>query len=367
MTGTNRSIRNANEDSGRLPGKSDFGILKADTKRRIDDDASSLMPVEPIVSNADLYAMTPPAYTQSIAEDEVSVDAEAAQEEKPQAFDRSPERGMPSQQPLQQHRSNASSSRNVSQRQRQELEREYYARESSPQVPSTSRPALGHYLTEPVLTASLVGVRACSILHDRPAIWLVKRKKIALSPLAAAVLTKEGIIGARDLDLFVKSNTLCMNCTDSTHRISQHSGTRRDPIDPLSGVLLGVYDTVGEMMLGLVAGPVEFGKQTSPMMLRLNSRQQGSQDSNTAPGDDKSIPHAAAEVAIGTGKGVGRIITASLKSPMVIMHGITRGFHNLPKVYGEEVREYENITGLRSGLLVSAKVHKYALIVFTND
>ncbi|KAF1850587.1 uncharacterized protein K460DRAFT_271296 [Cucurbitaria berberidis CBS 394.84] len=305
------------------------------------------MHVEPVLSNADLYVTTPPAYTQSIAEGEISVDAEAAQGEKPEVFERSPERSTSSYHPLQQQISNASTTRDIPQLQEQGLEREFHAHNTTPQVPAVSAPVLGQYLTEPVSTANLVGVRACSILHDRPAIWLVKRKKTALSPLAAAVLTKEGLIGAKDLEL-----------------ISQHSGTRRDPIDPLSGVLLGVSDTVGELMLGLVAGPVELGKHAIPMLARYESRRTENPDGNNlsvTASDVKGVPHAAAQVAIGTGKGVGRMIAASLKSPMLMMHGVTRGFHNLPKLYGEEVREYDNITNLRSGLLVSAKSFGYGL------
>lgn len=113
------------------------------------------------------------------------------------------------------------------------------------------------------------------------------------------------------------------------------------------------------MMLGLVAGPVELGKQATPMLKRYESRQSENRGGIAVPvtsGDVKGVPHAAAQVAIGTGKGMGRIVTASLKSPMHIMNGITRGFHNLPKSYGENVREYENVTGMRSGFVVSAKV-----------
>ena len=142
-------------------------------------------------------------------------------------------------------------------------------------------------------------------------------------------------------------------------RISQHPSARRDPTDPLSGVLLGVYDTVGEIMLGVVSGPVEFGRQATPMLTRFESRQRSNPDGNTRPvtsDDVKGAPQAAGKVAKEAGKGLGRIVTASLKTPMLTTHGLTRGFHNLPKLYGEEVREYENITGLRSGLLVSAKV-----------
>jgi hypothetical protein len=141
--------------------------------------------------------------------------------------------------------------------------------------------------------------------------------------------------------------------------MSQHPAARRDPTDPLSGVLLGVYDSVGEIMLGLVSGPVELGRQATPMLTRFESRQRSNPDGNTQPvsaEDVKGAPHAAGRVAIETGKGMARIVTASLKSPMLATHGITRGFHNLPKLYGEEVREFENITGFRSGLKVSAQV-----------
>jgi len=141
--------------------------------------------------------------------------------------------------------------------------------------------------------------------------------------------------------------------------MSQHASARRDPTDPLSGVLLGVYDSVGEIMLGLVSGPVELGRQATPMLNRFELRQRDNPDGNTQPvlvEDVKGAPHAAGKVVIETGKGLARIGTAGLKSPMLMSHGLTRGFHNMPKLYGEEVREFENVTGFRSGMKVSAQV-----------
>ena len=107
--------------------------------------------------------------------------------------------------------------------------------------------------------------------------------------------------------------------------------------------------------LGLVAGPVELGKQASPMLKRYESRQDGLAQPRS-PIQRNGVPHAAGQVALSSAKGLGRVVTAGLKCPMTFMNGLTRGFHNLPKSYGEQVREYENVTGLRSGLLVSAKV-----------
>jgi len=164
-----------------------------------DADASSMVHVE-VASNADLYTLTPPAYTQSIAEGEMTVDAEATQEEKsPQVSEQSPERNV-----LVQTSPRAMSEHTIPRPETPLHVLQNRARESTaPVAPSGPTPVLGHYLTEPVTTASLVGIRPCSILHDRPAIWLVKKKKMALSPLAAAVLTKEGLLGAKDLELSV--------------------------------------------------------------------------------------------------------------------------------------------------------------------
>jgi hypothetical protein len=72
-----------------------------------------------------------------------------------------------------------------------------------------------------------------------------------------------------------------------------------------------------------------------------------------------ATPSAVKEIALSTGKGLGRIVGAPLKAPMVFTHGVTRGFHNLPKLYGGEVREYENVTDLKSGLIVSGKVFDF--------
>ena len=139
---------------------------------------------------------------------------------------------------------------------------------------------------------------------------------------------------------------------------------KRDPTDPVSAVFLTTYDVVSGMMLGLVAGPIELGKQTTPMLMQHEAKRKEKRGGNIeSSGSEitKDPGHVARQVALGTAKGFGRIVTTSLKSPAVIMHGITRGFHNLPKAYGEEVRQYENVTGLRSGLVVSMKSFGYGL------
>ena len=49
--------------------------------------------------------------------------------------------------------------------------------------------------------ADLTSIRRCSLLQNRPAVWFVRRKNTALSALAGAVLTKDGLLEAKDLQL----------------------------------------------------------------------------------------------------------------------------------------------------------------------
>lgn len=63
------------------------------------------------------------------------------------------------------------------------------------------------------------------------------------------------------------------------------------------------------------------------------------------------------EAALGAGKGIGRIVGAGLKSPMDFTLNLARGFHNAPKLYGDEsVRQPDKITGFHSGLKAAGKV-----------
>ncbi|KAF2713088.1 hypothetical protein K504DRAFT_449845 [Pleomassaria siparia CBS 279.74] len=346
----------------------------------------SLVNVEPdTVSNTDLYSnvMTPPAYIQPVASTEHTIDAQAHEQENTGVSGNpSPYRDFPD--PPDPSDSSDSPDSTDSPR---------TLRASSPSPsPSLQGGPSGTQspssFTKIGQDAALAYVRRCSVLPTRPAVWLVKRKNFVLSSLAAAVLCREGLVRSKDLVL-----------------ISQYSGIKRDATDPLSAVAFATYDTVGEIMNGVIAGPMEGYRQVAPMLAMHEERQHNVGNSNfqasTPPTQYQSLSdrpgtpsadqipssplhlysdnyatfdaehqptpthhdsdtsedttNAAISVAVGTGKGLGRIVGAGLKAPMTFTHGLTRGFHNMPKLYGEEVRDYENITDIRSGLSVSAK------------
>lgn len=62
------------------------------------------------------------------------------------------------------------------------------------------------------------------------------------------------------------------------------------------------------------------------------------------------------DAAVSTGKGIGRIVGAGFKSPMEFSLNVAKGFHNVPKLYGGEVRQVDKVTDLQSGMKTAAKV-----------
>ena len=61
--------------------------------------------------------------------------------------------------------------------------------------------------------------------------------------------------------------------------------------------------------------------------------------------------------AIGAGKGISRIVAAGMKSPMDFTLGLARGFHNAPKLYGDDtVRPTSKVTDFQSGIKAATRV-----------
>ncbi|KAK5121275.1 hypothetical protein LTR85_005441 [Meristemomyces frigidus] len=68
------------------------------------------------------------------------------------------------------------------------------------------------------------------------------------------------------------------------------------------------------------------------------------------------------ETAMDTGKGVRKIIGAGFSSPMDFTMGLAKGFHNAPKLYGDDtVRKAEQVTDFKSGLRAATKEFGYGM------
>jgi hypothetical protein len=62
------------------------------------------------------------------------------------------------------------------------------------------------------------------------------------------------------------------------------------------------------------------------------------------------------QTGVHTSKGLGRIVKATVQAPMEISVGLTKGFHNLPKLWGDDtVRPQEQISDFKSGAMAAGK------------
>ncbi|KAL8898452.1 MAG: hypothetical protein Q9192_002070 [Flavoplaca navasiana] len=289
----------------------------------------------------------------------------------------------------------------------------------------------------------------CSVTPSRAAAWRVKRTNIRLSPFAATLLAREGLLDFGNLKLY---------------RPREYD-TEDGPWDPITGATSAIMGTIGSMMMGFADLPVEFlralhikpsekptethldagacsntresveassaedvhtaplssqtsienrsttdsvRKSTSVSSQNLEEIQSthpeassnhlvspqcsrspstwargtsmaqtlgdlASQRSSSLSRDRSSLDSKASkspaksqtislETAVGTSKGIGRIVGAGLKSPMDFTLSLARGFHNAPRLYGDEsVRHPDKVTGIQSGLRTAGKEFGYGV------
>lgn len=106
-------------------------------------------------------------------------------------------------------------------------------------------------------------------------------------------------------------------------------------------------------LLGPNAGSMSDALRGQLKDARSNSRpasQSGQQSGEGQPKPDY------VNAAMGTSKGVGRILGAGFKSPMDFTMAVTKGFHNAPKLYGDDtVRKTGQVTDFKSGQKVAWK------------
>ena len=95
--------------------------------------------------------------------------------------------------------------------------------------------------------------------------------------------------------------------------------------------------------------------QNSPPRSRSRSPASTAQDRQR-----KQTTPWTVESVVGAGKGVSRIVGEGLKSPMDFTMGLAKGFHNAPKLYGDDtVRQSEKVTDFKSGIRAAGRELTY--------
>ncbi|GAB7349365.1 hypothetical protein MBLNU459_g8492t2 [Dothideomycetes sp. NU459] len=167
----------------------------------------------------------------------------------------------------------------------------------------------------------------CTLAPSRSATWRIKRTRIRLSAFAACTLANANLLDFHDLKLFRP----------------QEYETDRGPWDPISGGFLAVCGVFSDMAMGLVEIPSETFKA---LQLPFNRDKSGS-------GKDRD---RLRQTGAHTSKGLGRFTKALVKSPMEVSISLTKGFNNLPKLWGDDtVRPEARVSDFMSGAKAAGK------------
>lgn len=151
---------------------------------------------------------------------------------------------------------------------------------------------------------------------------------------------------------------------DDKSEASLTGGERTDsPSSSRTGSTFNLQDSLSR----LNSGPLSPGSQRSSSFADTLSTKIGS-DASRSSSASRSGSQAPAktkgsfdgkkllDTATDTSVGVSRVIGAGFKSPMDFTMGLSKGFHNAPKLYGDEtVRKGDKVTDLRSGIRAATR------------
>ncbi|KAA8906724.1 hypothetical protein FN846DRAFT_710716 [Sphaerosporella brunnea] len=207
------------------------------------------------------------------------------------------------------------------------------------------------------------GIR-CDILQENVAVWRVRRTRVRLSVIAAAWLVEKKFIDWKDLRLLRHTEW------------NDYDG----PGEPLSGGFSALFGSIAGVAKGIIGVPytlikgakrfddeVDIVEELKPATTRRRFRDrfrkakrehQDDEDwkstshSSTHRKHKQSIPH---DLAAGTKKSLKRIVRSSVRAPLDVSLAVAQGFHNAPRLYGDEVRRPQRITGFHSGMRAAGK------------
>jgi hypothetical protein len=260
----------------------------------------------------------------------------------------------------------------------------------------------------------------CVLVPSRAAVWRIRRTRVNLSAFAACTLANANLLDFHDLKLFrskeydtdegpwdpvsgfeagvfgafsnmVKGLAEVPSEAVKALRISttrQQSGssvmTLSEKSDALNSGSLSC-NTQEERQASIDSGRTLDHVQSPPNLFKSPSRSSsfasgynsvispGQPNANRDVADQNRLEtrkHSASfkdhdmlrQYRAQAGKGFGRIVKATLQSPMNLSMGIAQGFHNTPKLWGDDtVRPQEQVSDLKSGIRAMSREFGFGL------
>jgi UDP:flavonoid glycosyltransferase YjiC (YdhE family) len=254
----------------------------------------------------------------------------------------------------------------------------------------------------------------CTLVPSRPAAWRIKHTQVRLSAFAACTLANANLVDFHDLKLFRPQeyhadegpwdpisgfgaavfgaiSSMAMGVVDipsetvkallipfeSSRQQSQASVpamTRESQTSHVGEILspsaspeqsqtsLNVQESLARVRsppnlsgLSTPTSSIESSSMPDALQSQLipknayasHSQVRSRDESSSSKNKDRDL---LCQTGVHTSKGFGRIVKAALQSPMELSMSITEGFHNAPKLWGDDtVRPQQQVSGLKSG------------------
>ncbi|KAK3295618.1 uncharacterized protein B0H64DRAFT_474544 [Chaetomium fimeti] len=231
----------------------------------------------------------------------------------------------------------------------------------------------------------LQGTRSmrCAILPDRVAVWQMKKTRLRLSAVAADMLVEKGLLSWKKLHLLRHNEW------------NDFEG----PGEPLTGAAGSLMSSVGNVFSGVGKVPYRIGKGAKKRReKRKQKEERDKEDSDSEPkqnsGDSRpddsqqndsneEVPHVETttthamnrqttasttgtgpveDVARQVGRGAAKSASALARTPVDLIQSLAQGFHNAPRLYGDDtVRRPTRVTGMKSGLRAARREFAYGI------
>ncbi|KAI1213308.1 glycosyltransferase family 1 protein [Annulohypoxylon truncatum] len=205
----------------------------------------------------------------------------------------------------------------------------------------------------------------CSILDDHVAVWRVRHTDLKLSALAADVVVNHGLIPWRKL------------------RLMRHKEFNdfEGPGEPITGIVASLVGTVGNVFAGIGSVPYRLAKTSNRRAEKRKKKEKRTRQRQEAraghsvgfPFENASsstattpasapLQHSHEEYLNDVEEGAGRTGRALAHAPVDLFLALAQGFHNAPRLYGDDtVRRPIRVTGIRSGLKAAGYEFVYGL------
>ncbi|KAJ7363785.1 sterol glucosyltransferase [Mycena albidolilacea] len=213
----------------------------------------------------------------------------------------------------------------------------------------------------------------CDIMADRPAAWKIEKggRTMRLSKVAAEVLIHNKEFDRKALKLHNTNKIRIENrrWDPVTGGASATIAIATDMVDATAGIFVKPYQEFRRSNSGAPTSPVASTSQGEGSSQGIAAAPQspfvwtpfGKDENSTVTAGRSGMSTAGAMVAA-SGMSMGTVIMSSVRGGAVdLPMALTEGMRNVPKMYGEEVKDYGHVKDWKSGMLVAGKTFLFEL------